>query len=47
MRKLFKVKGVRGSSSFPAPAFDQGYDVLLSRTDLFDDTVNAIAKYIY
>ena len=32
---------------FPSPAFDQGYDVLLSRNDLFDDGINSIAKYIY
>lgn len=32
---------------FPSPAYDQGYDVLLSRSDLFEDSVNSIAKYIY
>jgi len=30
---------------FPAPAYDNGYDVLLSRTDLFNDDFK-IAKYI-
>lgn len=40
--KLLSVENL-----FPSPAFDQGYDVLLSRSDLFDDTVNTIAKYIY
>lgn len=40
--KLLSVENL-----FPSPAFDQGYDVLLSRNDLFDDTVNTIAKYIY
>ena len=30
---------------FPPPAFDNGYDVLLSRTDLFDNNFT-IARYI-
>ena len=30
---------------FPAPSFDNGYDILLSRTDLFNDDF-AIARYI-
>lgn len=40
--KLLSVENL-----FPSPAFDQGYDVLLSRKDLFEDTINTIAKYIY
>lgn len=32
---------------FPAPAFDQGYDVLLERSDLFPHSLYSIAKYIY
>lgn len=31
---------------FPAPAYDQGYDILLNRTDLFDDKTFKIARYI-
>lgn len=40
--KLLSVENL-----FPSPAFDQGYDVLLSRKDLFEDAINTIAKYIY
>lgn len=32
---------------FPSPAFDQGYDAFICRSDLFTDGVSAIAKYIY
>lgn len=32
---------------FPSPAYDQGYDVLLCRSDLFEDSMNSIVKYIY
>jgi len=31
---------------FPAPAYDNGYDILLSRTDLFSTSEFAIARYI-
>lgn len=31
---------------FPAPAFDTGYGILLSRNDIFDQTDFQIAKYI-
>ena len=31
---------------FPAPAFDTGYDILLSRNDIFDQTDFQIVKYI-
>lgn len=31
---------------FPAPAYDQGYDILLSRTDLFAEKDFEIARYI-
>lgn len=40
--KLLSVENL-----FPSPAFDQGYEVLLSRNDLFEDSINTIAKYIY
>ena len=32
---------------FPSPIFYQGYEVLLSRDDLFDDGTNKIARYVY
>lgn len=31
---------------FPAPGFDHGYDILLSREDLFKDSQFSIARYI-
>ena len=31
---------------FPPPAYDYGYDLLLKRSDLFDDSVFEIARYI-
>lgn len=31
---------------FPPPAFDNGYDLLLSRSDIFEDTTFSVTKYI-
>lgn len=31
---------------FPAPSYDFGYDMLLSRTDIFNDVLYPIARYI-
>ncbi|WP_313525534.1 FRG domain-containing protein [Anaerotignum sp.] len=32
---------------FPMPGIDQGYDVLLTRTDIFKDSNNAITRFVY
>lgn len=32
---------------FPTPGIDQGYDVLLTRTDIFKDSINAITRFVY
>jgi hypothetical protein len=31
---------------FPPPAYDYGFDLLLSRDDLFKDSEYSIAKYV-
>ena len=31
---------------FPPPSYDQGYDILLSRSDIFDDNGFFITRYI-